>query len=88
MTVIRVHCFVVLDFVLNFLAELLQVASVGRRRFSAEFQLLFRLVKGLVFLSALTVIITLIALPHMTVRDVVAIVLAFMPTGWGLLLVS
>lgn len=67
---------------------LTKVASVGRRRFSAEFQLLFRLFKGLVFLSALAVIITLIALPHMTVRDIVAIILAFMPTGWGILLIA
>ncbi|PON81166.1 Glycosyl transferase [Trema orientale] len=67
---------------------LMKVGSVGRRRFSAKFQLLFRLFKGLVFLSFLTIFITLIALPHMTLQDVVAIILAFMPTGWGLLLIA
>ncbi|PON69192.1 Glycosyl transferase [Parasponia andersonii] len=67
---------------------LMKVGSVGRRRFSAKFQLLFRLFRGLVFLSFLTIFITLIALPHMTLQDVVAIILAFMPTGWGLLLIA
>ncbi|KAM6553831.1 hypothetical protein CsatB_014593 [Cannabis sativa] len=67
---------------------LTKVASIGRRRFSAQFQLLFRLFKGFVFLSFLTLFITLIALPHMTLQDIVAIILAFMPTGWGLLLIA
>lgn len=67
--------------------ELLQVVSVGRRQFSAEYQLVFRLIKGLIFLSIVSVLITLIALPHMTFLDVIVCILAFMPTGWGLLLV-
>jgi len=66
----------------------LQVVSFGRRRLSANFQLLFRLIKALVFLTLLSVFIILIALPHMTLRDIIVCILAFMPTGWGLLLVS
>lgn len=65
-----------------------QAVSVGRRRFSANFQLLFRLIKGLIFLTVLSVFITLIALPGMTLTDILVCILAFMPTGWGLLLVS
>lgn len=65
-----------------------KVSSVGRRRFSTEFQLLFRIFKGIVFLSFVAMIILLIALPHMTFQDVIAIILAFMPTGWGLLLIA
>ncbi|GFQ00467.1 callose synthase 1 [Phtheirospermum japonicum] len=48
------------------------VVSIGRRQFSADFQLVFRLIKGLIFLSFAAVLITLIALPHMTLRDVIA----------------
>ncbi|KAL0425542.1 UNVERIFIED_CONTAM: Callose synthase 1, partial [Sesamum radiatum] len=65
---------------------IMKVVSLGRRRFSADFQLVFRLIKGLIFLSFVSVLITLIALPHMTFRDVIVCLLAFMPTGWGLLL--
>jgi len=66
----------------------LQTVSVGRRKFSAEFQLVFRLIKGLIFITFISIIIILIAIPHMTVQDIFVCILAFMPTGWGLLLVS
>lgn len=65
-----------------------QTISVGRRKFSASFQLVFRLIKGLIFLTFVSILVTLIALPHMTAQDIVVCILAFMPTGWGLLLVS
>ncbi|KAL3622395.1 Callose synthase 1 [Castilleja foliolosa] len=67
---------------------MMKVVSIGRRQFSADFQLVFRLIKGLIFLSFAAVLITLIALPHMTLRDVIVCILAFMPTGWGLLLIA
>ncbi|KAL8495893.1 hypothetical protein ACS0TY_019858 [Phlomoides rotata] len=67
---------------------IMKVVSVGRRQFSAEYQLVFRLIKGLIFLSIVAVLITLIALPHMTFLDVIVCILAFMPTGWGLLLIA
>ena len=73
---------------LDILIELLQIVSVGRRRLSANFQLVFRLIKGLISLTFLAVFITLIAVPHMTLQDIIVCILAFMPTGWGLLLVS
>ncbi|KAM7266626.1 hypothetical protein ACFE04_004523 [Oxalis oulophora] len=65
-----------------------QAISVGRRRFSASFQLLFRLIKGLIFLSFLSLIIILIVLLNMTFRDIIVCILAFMPTGWGMLLIA
>ena len=77
-----------LNYMLIFWLNLLQFVSVGRRRLSANFQLLFRLIKVLISLTFLGVFITLIAVPHMTVRDIVVCILAFMPTGWGLLQVS
>ncbi|XP_030967643.1 callose synthase 2-like [Quercus lobata] len=67
---------------------LMKFVSVGRRRLSANFQLLFRLIKVLISLTFLGVFITLIAVPHMTVRDIVVCILAFMPTGWGLLQIA
>ncbi|XP_042488374.1 callose synthase 3-like isoform X2 [Macadamia integrifolia] len=63
----------------------MKTVSVGRRKFSAKFQFVFRLIKGLIFVTFFSVLIILIALPHMTVRDIFVCFLAFMPTGWGLL---
>lgn len=67
---------------------LMKAVSVGRRKFSANFQLLFRLIKGLIFLTFLSVFITLIVVLNMTLRDIIVCILAFMPTGWGLLLIA
>ncbi|KAA8528138.1 hypothetical protein F0562_035611 [Nyssa sinensis] len=66
----------------------MKTVSVGRRKFSANFQLVFRLIKGLIFLTFVSILVTLIALPHMTMQDIVVCILAFMPTGWGLLLIA
>ncbi|KAJ3680407.1 hypothetical protein LUZ60_016685 [Juncus effusus] len=66
----------------------LKTVSVGRRRFSANFQLVFRLFKFLIFVTFVSILITLIALPHMTFQDIIICILAFMPTGWGILLIA
>ncbi|XP_077246957.1 callose synthase 3-like [Tasmannia lanceolata] len=66
----------------------MKTVSVGRRKFSANFQLVFRLFKGLIFLTFVSILVTLIALPHMTVQDIVVCFLAFLPSGWGLLLIA
>ncbi|KAL8129308.1 hypothetical protein V2J09_018463 [Rumex salicifolius] len=62
--------------------------SIGRRKFSADFQLAFRLIKGMIFLTFIAILVILFALPHMTVQDIFVCVLAFMPTGWGLLQIA
>ena len=49
---------------------------------------MFRLIKGLIFLTFVSILVTLIALPGMTVQDIIVCILAFAPTGWGILLVS
>ncbi|CAL9759672.1 unnamed protein product [Musa acuminata subsp. burmannicoides] len=67
---------------------IMKAVSVGRRRFSAEFQLVFRLIKGLIFIAFVSVLIILIAIAHMTVQDILVCFLAFMPTGWSLLLIA
>ncbi|WCJ32414.1 glucan synthase-like 12 [Euphorbia peplus] len=66
----------------------MKTVSVGRRKFSANFQLVFRLIKGMIFLTFVSILVTLIALPHMTIQDIVVCILAFMPTGWGMLLIA
>ncbi|KAE8037016.1 hypothetical protein FH972_009643 [Carpinus fangiana] len=66
----------------------MKTVSVGRRKFSANFQLVFRLIKGLIFLTFVAILVTLIALPHMTLQDIIVCILAFMPTGWGMLLIA
>ncbi|XP_042395925.1 callose synthase 3-like [Zingiber officinale] len=65
-----------------------KTVSMGRRLFSANFQLVFRLIKGLIFVTFISVLILLVAVPHMTVQDIIVCILAFMPTGWGLLLIA
>ncbi|XP_042378472.1 callose synthase 3-like [Zingiber officinale] len=66
----------------------MKAVSLGRKKFSAEFQLVYRLIKGLIFITFLSILIILITIPHMTVRDIFVSILAFMPTGWGLLLIA
>nr|GMD62233.1 callose synthase 2-like [Ipomoea batatas] len=66
----------------------MKIVSTGRRKFSADFQLVFRLIEGLIFIAFMSVLITLIAVLHMTFRDIIVCILAFMPTGWGLLLIA
>ncbi|XP_010940236.1 callose synthase 3 [Elaeis guineensis] len=66
----------------------MKTVSMGRRRFSADFQLVFRLIKGLIFVTFVSILIILIVIPHMTLLDIFVCFLAFMPTGWGLLLIA
>ncbi|KMT14382.1 hypothetical protein BVRB_4g071620 [Beta vulgaris subsp. vulgaris] len=66
----------------------MKTVSVGRRKFSADFQLVFRLIKGLIFLTFVGILVTLIVLPGMTLQDIIVCILAFMPTGWGLLQIA
>lgn len=83
-----IHVFYMVTNLIYCFSHLFQTVSVGRRKFSADFQLVFRLIKGLIFLTFVSILVTLIALPHMTVQDIIVCILAFMPTGWGMLLVS
>ncbi|KAK6925713.1 1,3-beta-glucan synthase subunit FKS1-like, domain-1 [Dillenia turbinata] len=66
----------------------MKTISVGRRKFSANLQLVFRLIKGMIFLTFVSILVTLIALPGMTLQDIIVCILAFTPTGWGLLLIA
>ncbi|XP_057838272.1 callose synthase 3 isoform X2 [Cryptomeria japonica] len=66
----------------------LKTVSMGRRKFSADFQLMFRLLKGLLFIGFVAILVVLYVVCHMTVRDLFACILAFMPTGWALLQIA
>lgn len=65
-----------------------QMVSMGRRRFGTDFQLMFRILKALLFLGFLSVMTVLFVVCGLTISDIFASFLAFMPTGWALLLVS
>ncbi|TKY49513.1 Callose synthase 2 [Spatholobus suberectus] len=67
---------------------LMKGVSLGRRRLSADFQLLFRLIEGSIFITFLSIFIILIAVVKMTIKDIIVCILAVMPTGWGLLLIA
>ncbi|THU52701.1 hypothetical protein C4D60_Mb10t06690 [Musa balbisiana] len=62
-----------------------QVVSMGRKKFSADFQLMFRLLKLFLFIGFIGTLGILFTLLHLTVGDIFASLLAFMPTGWALL---
>jgi callose synthase len=66
----------------------LKMVSMGRRRFGTDFQLMFRILKALLFLGFLSVMTILFVVFKLTLTDLSASVLAFLPTGWAILLVN
>lgn len=61
---------------------------MGRRRFGTDFQLMFRILKALLFLGFMSVMTVLFVVCGLTIADVFAAFIAFLPTGWALLQVS
>jgi len=55
---------------------------------SVNLQLLLRLIQSISFLLVLAGLAVAIALTNLSVPDVFACILAFLPTGWGILCVS
>ncbi|KAL8152216.1 hypothetical protein V2J09_009976 [Rumex salicifolius] len=66
----------------------LKMVSMGRRRFGTDFQLMFRILKGLLFLGFISVMTVLFVVCNLTISDLFASILAFMPTGWAFLLIG
>jgi callose synthase len=58
---------------------------MGRKKFSADFQLMFRLLKLLLFIGSIVTVVVLFTVLDLTVGDIFASLLVFMPTGWALL---
>ncbi|KAI3696996.1 hypothetical protein L6452_29684 [Arctium lappa] len=55
------------------------------QKISVNFQLILRFIQGVAFMLALAGITVAVVLTGLTVADVFACILAFVPTGWGLL---
>lgn len=66
----------------------LQLLSMGRRKFGTDFQLMFRIVKALLFFGFVTIMTILFLVCGLSISDIFAALLAFTPTGWAFLLVS
>ncbi|XP_031116196.1 putative callose synthase 8 isoform X1 [Ipomoea triloba] len=67
---------------------LVKAVSIGRHFLSANYHLAFRLFKALLFLGVVSTIITLSIICDLSVRDLIVCCLAFLPTGWGLIMVA
>ncbi|KAG5250650.1 GLUCAN SYNTHASE family protein [Salix suchowensis] len=66
----------------------LKMVSMGRRKFRTDFQLMFRILKALLFLGFVSVMTVLFVVFGLTIQDLFAAILAFMPTGWAILLIG
>ncbi|XP_027344376.1 callose synthase 5-like [Abrus precatorius] len=64
---------------------ILKIVSMGRKTFSADFQLMFRLLKSCLFVGIVVVLVLMFNLLSLTVGDIFASLLAFLPTGWALI---
>ncbi|URE15445.1 callose synthase [Musa troglodytarum] len=67
---------------------ILKVVSMGRKKFSADFQLMFRLLKLFLFIGFIGILGILFTLLNLTVGDIFDSLFAFLPTGWALLQIS
>ncbi|XP_024979448.1 putative callose synthase 8 [Cynara cardunculus var. scolymus] len=67
---------------------LVKVVNLGRQYLSDNHQLSFRLFKASLFLSVIATIIALSYICQLSVSDLIVCCLAFLPTGWGLILVA
>ncbi|GLU17718.1 hypothetical protein SLE2022_340740 [Rubroshorea leprosula] len=65
-----------------------KAVNLGRQLFSAKYQLMFRLFKAFLFLGVIAVITTLSVICELSLRDLIVCCLAFLPTGWGLILIA
>ncbi|KAL3844742.1 hypothetical protein ACJIZ3_002145 [Penstemon smallii] len=67
---------------------ILKIVSMGRKKFSADFQLMFRLLKLFLFIGFIVTLIIFIKFLELTAGDIFASLLGFLPTGWALLQIS
>ncbi|XP_017252073.1 callose synthase 7 isoform X1 [Daucus carota subsp. sativus] len=75
-------------FVMATILLVLKLLSMGRRKFGTDFQLMFRIVKVLLFFGFVTVTVILFLVLGLTVSDLFAAILAFAPTGWAIILIG
>lgn len=58
------------------------------QKISVNFQLLLRFVQGITFLLALAGVAAAVALTDLSIADIFSSILAFIPTGWGILSIA
>ena len=61
---------------------------MGRKRFGGDFQLLFRLLKAGLFVIGVSILSGLFLVFDFTSAVLFTCLLAFLPTGWGILQVK
>ncbi|KAJ7965070.1 Callose synthase-like protein [Quillaja saponaria] len=66
----------------------LKMVSMGRRKFGTDFQLMFRILKALLFLGFVSVMTVLFVVCALTISDLFAALIAFLPSGWAILLIG
>jgi len=75
------------NYSINYLVAILhlklQIVSLGRKTFSADFQLMFRLLKFFLFIGIIVMLVLMFTLLSLTIGDIFVSLLAFMPTGWA-----
>ncbi|KAG6775265.1 hypothetical protein POTOM_018709 [Populus tomentosa] len=64
------------------------IVSMGRKKFSADFQLMFRLLKLFLFIGSVITLVILFTTLHLTVGDIFQSLLAFLPTGLAILQIA
>ncbi|MCD7469822.1 Callose synthase 5 [Datura stramonium] len=74
--------------VIVFVMVVLKIVSMGRKKFSADFQLMFRLLKLFLFIGFIVTLVILFKFLSLTVGDIFSSLLAFLPTGWALLSIA
>ncbi|KAL0449818.1 UNVERIFIED_CONTAM: Callose synthase 5 [Sesamum latifolium] len=67
---------------------ILKIVSMGRQKFSADFQLIFRLIKLFLFIAFIVTLVIFIKFLDLTFGDIFASLLGFLPTGWALLMIA
>ncbi|KAL2342918.1 hypothetical protein Fmac_004203 [Flemingia macrophylla] len=67
---------------------ILKIVSMGRKTFGADFQLMFRLLKVLLFIGTVVILVLMFTLLSLTVGDIFVSLLAFLPTGWAFIQIA
>ncbi|XP_057418669.1 callose synthase 5 [Lotus japonicus] len=67
---------------------ILKIVSLGRKQFSADFQLMFRLLKLFMFIGAIVAMGLMFTLLSLTMGDIFVSLLAFLPTAWALIQIA
>ncbi|KAK1301380.1 putative callose synthase 8 [Acorus calamus] len=67
---------------------LVKAVNVGHQRLSVRHHLWFRLFKAFLFLGMLSTVFVLFIICKLSIMDLILCFLAFVPTGWGILLIS